>query len=625
MSRQTKDIISPQTAKTLHGLFRERARRTPDSPAYRYFNAVNNTWEQNTWSEMTFDIDRWSTALKRESLKAGDRIAIGICNCREWVMMDQAALGLGLVVVPLYRNDRPENIVYILNDAGVKLLLIDDEKYWWQLNAFSEKPKTLKRVLSLRRFEHRADDRRLRFVSEWLPEKGDNLKETECRPDDLATIVYTSGTTGHPKGVMLSHRNILWNAYSGMQNVPVFREDIFLSFLPLSHTFERTVGYYLPVMAGATVAYARSIPKLTEDFISIRPTVLVSVPRIFERVYIKIKSELEKKPPIIRNLFEWTVKVGCKRFEYFQKRGMWNLSFLLWPFLDRLVALKIRKRLGGRLRVSVVGGAPLCTGVAKVFIALGVNLLHGYGLTETSPVVSVNMLDDNVPESVGVPLRDVETRIGKNKELLIKGPGVMLGYWNNPGATNRMIDSSGWLHTGDKTEIKDGRVYITGRIKEIIVMANGEKVPPADIEMAVEQDPLIEQIIVIGEGKPYLVALVVPDKEGVSRVAAELGLTLDNPSFLKNKRFQDYILGRISSQMHAFPGYAVIRRVALIREPWTVENGLITPTLKLRRNRILEHYNDEIITLYDGHEIPTEPHIDEHSTLCVQSLQDDET
>ena len=603
MGQMTKDIISPQIAKTLHGLFRERVRRTPDSPAYRYFNVVSNTWEQNTWSEMAFHIERWQTALKREPLKAGDRIAIWMSNCREWVMMDQAALRLGLVVVPLYHNDRPENIVYILNNAGVKLLLIADGKYWRQLNSVSDKPKTLIRVVSLGRFENKTDDRRLRFASEWLPEKGDDLKETDGRPDDLATIVYTSGTTGHPKGVMLSHRNVLWNAFSGMQSVPVFREDIFLSFLPLSHTFERTVGYYLPVMAGATVAYARSIPKLTEDFISIRPTVLVSVPRIFERVYTKILSELEKKTPIIRNLFELTVKVGCKRFEYLQKREKWNHSFLVWPLLDRLVAMNIRKRLGGRLRVSVVGGAPLSTGVAKVFIGLGVQLLHGYGLTETSPVVSVNMLEDNVPSSVGIPLQDVKTRIGKNKELLIKGPGVMLGYWKNAGATNRMIDRDGWLHTGDKTEIRDGHIYITGRIKEIIVMATGEKVPPADIEMAVELDPLIEQTIVIGEGKPYLAALVVPNKEGVARVAAELGITLDNPSFLKNSRLQKYMLQRISDRMHSFPGYAIIRRVTLLKEPWTVENGLLTPTLKLRRNYILKQYNEEVASLYEGHEI----------------------
>jgi long-chain acyl-CoA synthetase len=595
-------VISPQTAKTLHGLFRERVRRSPGRPAYRFFDTENTSWGESSWAEMSLHIDRWRTALKGEGLIPGDRVAVMINNCREWVMMDQAALGLGLVVVPLYRNDRPENIVYILNDAGVKLLLVEDERYWQQLNAVQDGPADLIRVLSLCRVENLSDDSRLRCVDDWLPDKGENIEEHDSRPDDLATIVYTSGTTGHPKGVMLSHRNILWNAYSGLQSVAVYQDDVFLSFLPLSHTLERTVGYYLPVMAGATVAYARSIPMLKEDLISVRPTILVSVPRIFERVYGKIQSRLAEKKAA-RTLFHWTVTVGWNRFEYMQKRGTWNVSFLAWPLLDRLVAAKIRKGIGGRLRLSVVGGATLSPEIAKDFIGLGVPLLHGYGMTETAPVVSVNLLENNVPESVGVLYRDVEARIGENSELLIKSPGVMLGYWNNPGATGNMIDREGWLHTGDKAAIKNGRLYITGRIKEIIVMANGEKVPPATIEAVIERDPLIEQAIIIGEGKPYLSALVVLSKEGEKRLAADLHLNAESPSFLKNSRLQEYMLKRISGLMHAFPGYAVIRRVALLHDPWTVENGFMTPTLKLRRDQILAYYRDSVRMLYEGHEV----------------------
>ncbi len=603
MINYTKDIISPQTAKTLHGLFRERVRRTPDSPAYRYFDMGSNTWKESTWFEMSLQIDRWETALKREALDPGDRVAIWISNSREWVMMDQAAFGLGLVVVPLYRNDRPENVVNILNDAGVKLLLVEDERYLRQLTSLAEGPKYLVRVLSLNRLEENSNDELLRSIDEWLPERGVNLTETDCGPDDLATIVYTSGTTGRQKGVMLSHRNILWNAYSGLQSEPIFREDVFLSFLPLSHTLERTVGYYLPIMTGAAVAYARSIPKLTEDFISVRPTVLVSVPRIFERVYVKIKSQLEEKKPIVRNLFALTAKIGWDRFRYLQNREKWSPLFLLWPLLDRIVASKIRERLGGCLRLSVVGGAALPEEVAKVFLGLGVHLLHGYGMTETSPVISVNMLKDNVPASVGIPLQDVETRIGKKDELLIKSPGVMLGYWNNPEATGKIIDRNGWLHTGDKSEIKNGRIYITGRIKEIIVMANGEKVPPANIETALELDPVIEQALVIGEGKPYLSALVVLNREIETSLAAKFNLDLSNPAFLKSGRLLNYILERISDQMRAFPGYAVIRRIALLHEPWTIENGLMTPTLKLRRRFILKQFYKEVATLYEGHSI----------------------
>jgi long-chain acyl-CoA synthetase len=551
---------------------------------------------------MDFQVNRWQTALNSEQLKVGDRIAIWISNCKEWVMLDQAALRLGLVVVPLYRNDRPENVAYILNDADVKLLLIEDEQYFQQLNTLRDKPKSLLRVLSLRQPENATHNTRLSYVYDWLPEKGNIMQDIDCQPDDMATIVYTSGTTGHPKGVMLSHRNILWNAYSGLQSVSVYREDVFLSFLPLSHTLERTVGYYLPVMAGSTVVYARSIPKLSEDFMSVSPTVLVSVPRIFERIYGKLKASLEKKP-IARYLFKSTVKVGWQRFEYLQKRRKWTPALLIWPFLDSLVAAKLRKRLGGRLRLSVVGGASLPSEIAKVFVALGVPLLHGYGLTETSPVVSVNLLEDNQPESVGVLYRDVKARIGEKNELLVTSPGVMLGYWNNPEATERIIDKDGWVHTGDKADIKDGRIYITGRIKEIIVMSNGEKVPPTNIETVIEQDPMIEQAIVVGEGKPYLAALLVLSEEGEKRLAADLNMNTDNPAFLQSDRLQEYVIGRISDLMRAFPGYAIIRRVALLHDPWTVENGFMTPTLKLRRQNILKYYRKRVSTLYEGHEV----------------------
>jgi long-chain acyl-CoA synthetase len=276
---------------------------------------------------------------------------------------------------------------------------------------------------------------------------------------------------------------------------------------------------------------------------------------------------------------------------------------LVWPLLDYLVAAKLRKRLGGRLRLSVVGGASLPSEIAKVFIALGVPLLHGYGLTETSPVISVNLLEDNQPESVGVLYQDVKARIGKKNELLITSPGVMLGYWNNPEATESMIDKDGWIHTGDKADIKDGRIYITGRIKEIIVMSNGEKVPPTNIETVIEQDPMIEQAIVVGEGKPYLAALLVLSEEGEKRLAADLNLNSDNPSFLQSDRLQEYIIRRISDLMRAFPGYAIIRRVALLHDPWTVENGFMTPTLKLRRKSILKYYRKRVSTLYEGHEV----------------------
>jgi long-chain acyl-CoA synthetase len=250
----------------------------------------------------------------------------------------------------------------------------------------------------------------------------------------------------------------------------------------------------------------------------------------------------------------------------------------------------------------VVGGAPFSMNVAKVFLGAGLPLLQGYGMTETGPVVSVNTIRDNVPTSVGAPYPDVEVCIGAQDELLVRGPGVMQGYINNPEATAEAIDSKGWLHTGDKARIENGKVFITGRIKEIIVMANGEKLPPHDIEMAIDMDPVIEQVMIIGEQRPYLSALVVLNREKGDRIAAGLGLDTKDPELLHDDRLEKLVLKRIASHIHAFPGFAKVRRAALISEPWTVENELITPTLKLRRKRIIERYKGKIQQLYEGHE-----------------------
>ncbi len=598
---QTLDIIEPEEIITLHALFKERAKRSPDRIAYRYHDDTQKAWLNITWAEMACEIARWQTALHNEGLKPGDRIAIWICNCKEWVIMDQAALGLGLIVVPLFCNDRPENVAYILEDAEARLLLIDDKDYLTSLTALPDRLDKLDFIVSTDRFVTDVKDTRLRFTDDWLPDQCIDIDLPETQADDLATIVYTSGTTGPPKGVELSHRNILWNARAGLHAVPVYQEDIFLSFLPLSHMFERTVGYYTPVISGSTVVYTRSIHLLAEDLKEIKPTLIVSVPRIFERVYAKVLNDLEKKPSIVRNLFHRTVEIGWRRFEYEQNRGPWQPGFFFWPILDKLVAQKIRDGFGGRIRAAVVGGAPLSSAIAKVFIGAGIPLLQGYGMTELGPVASVNLLDDNIPSSVGTPYKDVEVRTGDNDELLVRSPGVMLGYLNNDKATSETVDSEGWLHTGDKARIENGHVYITGRIKEIIVLANGEKLPPHDIEMAIDMDPVIDQVMVIGEGRPYLSALVVLNKEKARPLAAGLGLDIDNHEHLQDNRMEDLIIKRIASSLHAFPGYAKVVRVALINEPWTVENELITPTLKLRRHHILKRYDKEIHQLYEGH------------------------
>ena len=377
--------------------------------------------------------------------------------------------------------------------------------------------------------------------------------------------------------------------------------DVFLSFLPLSHTFERTCGYYLTMMAGATTAYARSIPQLSEDLQTIRPTMLVSVPRIYERVWGAIRAKLDESPPARKKLFMLAVDVGYARFEHAQGRGPWKASFLLWPVLDKLVASKVLARLGGRLRAALSGGAALSPDISRVFIGLGLPVLQGYGMTESSPVACANRPEDNVPASVGCAIPGVQVKIGELGALLIKGPNVMLGYWNKPEATQQIMLPDGWLNSGDTARIDaQGHVYITGRLKEIIVMSNGEKIAPTDVEAAIVRDTLFEQVMLLGEGKPYLTVLAVLNAEQWKKAAAERGIA-PGAEALQTKQAHDLVVKRITAQLGAFPGYAQVRRAVVTLEPWTIENGLLTPTLKFKRVQVMAKFNAEIDRMYAGH------------------------
>lgn len=549
-----------------------------------------------TWHGMSGQVDRWHASLAQEGLQTGDRVAVMLRNCPEWVMFDQAAMALGLVVVPLYVNDRPENITYILNDAGVKLLLLENAAMWRGLSPLRTQLDSLSRVLILKAGEEDPHEALVVPVSAWLTDGAAPARHA-AHPDDLATIVYTSGTTGRPKGVMLSHHNILWNAHSVLRTIQGYREDVFLSFLPLAHTYERTVGYYLPMMCGACVAYARSIQQLLEDIVITRPTVMLTVPRIFEAAYGRIQSGLASRA-LLRPLFGMAVEVGWHRFLHRQGRSGWHWSIMLWPILERLVARRVAARFGGRIRIFASGAAPLDARVAKWFLGLGLPVSQGYGMTEASPVVSGNPLDDNDPASVGVPLQDVQVRIGANDELLVRSPGVMLGYWNDPQKTLETVDEDGWLHTGDQARIEHRHLFITGRIKEIIVLANGEKVPPDGLETALILDTLIQQVMVVGEGRPYLAALAVLDPAQWQELASAQGLDPEAPSALQDRQILRLVLQRANDQLAAFPRYARIRRIHLMLTPWTVEEGLITPSMKLKRHMVMERFRKEIDAMY---------------------------
>lgn len=605
MKASQVDFIAPETAITLDAMFHERVKRTPNGIAYRYFDDQACAWRDMTWLAAMQEAVNWQQALLHEGLTPGDRVAIMLKNCPSWVLFDQAALGLGLVTVPLYVSDRPENVAHVLQDSGAKLLIIDSAEHWHPVHEVGDGLIELKRIVTIKTPPEGDDDGRIRGIDEWFPTASSTLDlQFQHRITDanaLATIVYTSGTTGKSKGVMLTHNNLISNAWGSLHVFTIYPNDVFLSFLPLSHALERMAGYCIPIMAGATVAFARSIQQLQEDLAAVQPTIMVTVPRIFERIQMGLRSKLEKGPVYARYLFDLAVSVGYSRFEYKQGRGTWHWQHLLWPVLKRMVANKLQARLGGRLRLAVAGGAALSADSARTFIALGVPIIQGYGLTETSPVISVNRVEDNVPSSVGKVIQALEVRLGEADGLEVRGPNVMQGYWNNKEATETIFTQDGWLKTGDVVKIDAvGRITITGRIKEIIVLSNGEKVPPGDIEAAILADPIFEQIMVMGEGKAYLSALAVINQDYWSAAIKDRDLSNEWPLGLAQQQSRAFALNRIAQQMKSFPGYAKVRKIALLHEPWTIENGLLTPTLKIKRNVILQHYRTYYDALYEG-------------------------
>ncbi|MBE0621161.1 MAG: long-chain fatty acid--CoA ligase [Burkholderiales bacterium] len=605
----TLDLVPIDQAQTLPGLFLLRCEKCPQREAYRQYEPASAQWRSYTWRDMRALVARWQAALAREGLAPGERVAILLKNSVEWVCLDQAAQSLELVVVPLYTTDNPENIAYILGDCGARLLLVGEIGQWRSLVPLHAQFAQLARTICVDTPPNAPADtgRDLSFLADWLPDTDVALSSHAADPGALATIIYTSGTTGRPKGVMLSHRNILWDVDAVLKLVPGYAEDLYLSFLPLSHSFERTVGYYLPMMTGSAVAFARSVQELAEDLLTIRPTMLVSVPRIYERVYAKLQHGLEEQGAPAKALFRWAEEIGWQRFEAAQHRGeaAGALAELMWLVLRHLVADKILSRLGGRLRLALSGGAPLAPRLSHCFIGLGLPLLQGYGLTEAAPIVTGNSPEDNLPESVGVALPGVELRLGDKDELLVRGPNVMLGYWNDPQKSRETVDDDGWLHTGDVARIEDGgHVYIVGRLKEILVMSTGEKVPPNDLEFAIAEDPLFDQAMVVGEGKPYLAALIVLNPEAWREFARLLALDPADASAVAATVAAQAVCERVRGLLHSFPVWARVREVWLTLEPWTIENGLVTPTLKLKRPELERRYAAEIRKLYAGHDVP---------------------
>jgi long-chain acyl-CoA synthetase len=592
-------MIDARQAGTLWGLFRERVRRSPDAIAYRNYNSTEGGWGDHTWRMISERVERYRVALAQEDIKAGDRVAVLLPNGIDWVCLDVAAHGSGLVVVGLYPHDTAASNAYILGHSDARLMLLDTEARWKSLWPFRSYFPSLARVWVRDARDSSSPSPTgptMRSLAGVLANASEPRSQHPAAASDLATIVYTSGTTGRPKGVMLSHFALLWNAQASGTVIPPRRDDVFLSILPIAHAFERTVGYYLPMMGGSTIAYARAAQDLPNDLVTIRPTAMLGVPLLFERMSAAIWARVATSATK-RILLRVTVSIGWRGFLAAQHRGRAGLGArLLWPLLKRYVAMPVMAAFGGRLRVAISGGAPLDQGTAQLLIGLGLPLVEGYGLTEAAPVVAANGLDDNLPGSVGRPLDGIEVKLNAKGELLVRSPSIMIGYWKDDATTARTLDATGWLSTGDVAEIsKDGRIFIRGRLAEIIVLSIGEKVNPNVVEGELTRDPLFEQAIVVGNRRPFLAAVIVLNTEAWKLFAASRGLDPQQPNHAAGKI---EVLARITSLLVALPRYAQVRAVHLVLEPWTIEAGQLTPTLKVKRDVVVPLFAKEIDDLY---------------------------
>lgn len=599
--------------KTLCEFVPLRARQIPQTVALRQYDRKEKAWKDVTYASLDKQITAWRRALEALHLERGARVAILLNNSVDAVLADQAVLANGLIPVPLHAIDTPGSSAFILIDSQSSALITNKADRWGLIEKTNVPMPDLKHVILTEETGINEKDEHRQILSKdiWLA-SGKDIQELPEGPksEDLAAIVYTSGTTGRPKGVMLTHHNVVENVIATLIHIAPAPKPgyIFLSFLPLSHTFERTAGYYLALGMGCTITYNRSIMLLAEDLRTVKPDVLISVPRIYEKIYARINEQLGKKPAIARWLFNCAVNVGWRKFCAENKlpvpKSPWQFAdSFTGPILKKLVADKVLEQFGGNLKVAIAGGAALNGKVARVFGGLGLAPIQGYGMTEASPIIAGNSLTLNQPDTVGKLFPNLQMRLApETHEIQIRGRSIMKGYWKRPEDTARVLDSEGWLSTGDVGEINEtGLLRIKGRIKEIIVTSTGEKVPPVDLELALETDPLFSQAYVVGENKPFISAVTVLNPEEWKKLAAELKVSASEAS-LKLTSVRTAILKRVKAAAADFPHYALPRKVLLTLKPWTIENGLLTPTLKLKRTPLAKFFKKEIDEIYEKHD-----------------------
>jgi len=591
--------------QNLGKLFKETVIRQPDKKAVLFKDG--GQYRSLSWAELNQKVNAVAAALLKQGLKSGDRIAILSENRPEWFLVDMAAQCIGVITVPIYTTLSPVEIQYILSDSQSSLIAVSNKTLFEKLPPIYKNLPVLKRVLAfdstlslsqselslpvllMRDFEkENYDDKNLETILEAVPS------------DAVASIIYTSGTTGVPKGVMLTHSNFIHNVAWCREALKMDATDVHLSFLPLCHVFERTAGYYLMIYIGATIAYAESMDTVAQNLSEVRPTFVLGVPRFYEKIKDKVLAAIEKASSIKKGLFFWAKDIGRRKREaIFDKRPLGSVFKMECALADALVYKKFKTHLGGRVRFCVSGSAPLAKEVAEFFFDLGIRIYEGYGLTETSPVISVNREEKFKFGSVGIPLEEVQVKIAADDEIVTQSACVMAGYYNKPEETKAVL-KDGWFYTGDLGALdKEGFLSITGRKKELIVTSGGKKVSPRPVEEEMEKDPFILRCVLFGEAQRFITALVVPREEELIEYAKDQKIVFDSyKNLLKNDTVYRLIEGRVEEHSSHLASFEKIKYFVLLEHDFSQASGELTPTLKVKRDVVLSRYRDELLLLY---------------------------
>ena len=563
------------------------------------------TYQDISYTELGESVDAFSKGLTALGVQKDDRVALLSENRPEWTITDFGSLKAGAVTVPMFSTLTAAQVGYILKDSGSKIICVSTSRQLEKVTAIRDEVPTLEQIIVFDPIEGECPEGVIQFEAVCEldgQEQGIGVRNPSyASEDDIATIIYTSGTTGDPKGVMLTHANFISNLQACKSLIDINDADVLLSFLPLSHVFERLGGHYVPLFSGAKVAYAESTFTVAQNMREVAPTVMLSVPRLYETMHDRILRAVQEGSSLKQKIFHWGVSVGSSVSSAIQKGKKPSAILQLQQNIaDKLVFAKLKAATGGRLRFFVSGGAALPQSIAEFFHAAGILILEGYGLTETSPVISMNHSAQWRFGTVGVPVPGVEVQIAEDGEILTRGPHVMKGYFNNESATAEVIDGEGWFHTGDIGIIdEDGFVKITDRKKNIIVLSNGKNVAPQPIESVLVQSPFINQIMLVGNERKNLAALIVPNFDALKAWGAENNVATDElATLLETREVQQFIQGEIRSRLTDFADFEQVRRFTLLDKEFSQEADEMTPTLKLKRNVIIARYGDAIEEMY---------------------------